>query len=130
MQEICFPCWLFEGRPTQGKMLLPNGQNWQSYLAGSSKNHCEISISITIFILFHLENFFCYSYKLRVSYSKEQICKQIQIPSLQTGWLSMPHNKLPDNHIYHIETFSPHCALRSCALSYYYSQFYLEFVKE
>ena len=42
----------------------------------------------------------------------------------------MPLNKLPGNHIYHIETFSPHCALGSYALSYYYSQFYLEFLKE
>ena len=33
---------MFEGRPRQGKKLLPD---WLSYLAGSSKSHREISIS-------------------------------------------------------------------------------------
>ena len=42
MQENLFPQWLFEDRLRQGRRLLPD---WQSYLAGSSKSHREISIS-------------------------------------------------------------------------------------
>ena len=37
--------WLLEGRPRQGKKLLPDWLDWLSYLAGSSKSHHEISIS-------------------------------------------------------------------------------------
>jgi hypothetical protein len=44
-QEILYPPWLFEGRPRQGKKLLPGWLDWLSYLAGSSKSHREISIS-------------------------------------------------------------------------------------
>ena len=39
MQEIKFLRWLFEGRPRQGKNVLPDGLNWLCYLAGSSKSH-------------------------------------------------------------------------------------------
>ena len=45
MEEIEFSRWLFEGRPRQGKNMLPDGLNWLCYLAGSSKSHCENSIS-------------------------------------------------------------------------------------
>ena len=42
MEEIEWP---FEGRPRQGKNVLPDGLNWLCYLAGSSKSHRENSIS-------------------------------------------------------------------------------------
>ena len=45
MQEIEFSRWLFEGRPRQGKNVLPDGLNWLCYFAGSSKSHRENSIS-------------------------------------------------------------------------------------
>ena len=45
MEEIEFPQWLFEGRPRQGKNVLPDGLNWLCYFAGSSKSHRENSIS-------------------------------------------------------------------------------------
>ena len=45
MEEIEFSRWLFEGRPRQGKNVLPDGLNWLCYLAGSSKSHRENSIS-------------------------------------------------------------------------------------
>ena len=45
MEEIEFPWWLFEGRPRQGKNVLPDGRNWLCYFAGSSKSHRENSIS-------------------------------------------------------------------------------------
>ena len=45
MEEIEFSRWLFEGRPRQGKNVLPDGLNWQCYFAGSSKSHRENSIS-------------------------------------------------------------------------------------
>ena len=45
MEEIEFSRWLFEGRPRQGKNVLPDGLNWLCYLAGSSRNHRENSIS-------------------------------------------------------------------------------------
>ena len=45
MEEIEFPQWFFEGRPRQGKKLLPDCLDWLSYLAGSSKRHSETSIS-------------------------------------------------------------------------------------
>ena len=45
MEEIEFWRWLFEGRPRQGKNVLPDGLNWLCYFAGSSKSHRENSIS-------------------------------------------------------------------------------------
>ena len=45
MEEIEFSQWLFEGRPRQGKNVLPDGLNWLCYFAGSSKSHRENSIS-------------------------------------------------------------------------------------
>ena len=45
MEEIEFLRWLFEGRPRQGKNVLPYGLNWLCYFAGSSKSHRENSIS-------------------------------------------------------------------------------------
>ena len=45
MEEIVFSRWLFEGRPRQGKNVLPEGLNWLRYFAGSSKSHRENSIS-------------------------------------------------------------------------------------
>ena len=45
MEEIEFSRWLFEGRPRQGKNVLPDGLNWLCYFAGSSKSHRENSIS-------------------------------------------------------------------------------------
>ena len=45
MEEIEFLKWVFEGRPRQGKNVLPDGLNWLCYLAGSSKSHRENSIS-------------------------------------------------------------------------------------
>ena len=45
MEEIEFSRWLFEGRPRQGINVLPFGLNWLRYFAGSSKSHCENSIS-------------------------------------------------------------------------------------
>ena len=45
MEEIEFSRWLFEGRPRQGKNVLPDGLNWLCYLAGSSQGHRENSIS-------------------------------------------------------------------------------------
>ena len=44
MEEIEFSRWLFEGRPRQGKNVLPDGLNWLCYFAGSSKSHRENSI--------------------------------------------------------------------------------------
>ena len=48
MEEIEFSRWLFGGRPRQGKNVLPDGLNWLCYFAGSSKSHCENSISFII----------------------------------------------------------------------------------
>ena len=45
MEEIEFSRWLFEGRPRQGKNVLPDGLNWLCYSAGSSKSHHENSSS-------------------------------------------------------------------------------------
>ena len=45
MEEIEFSRWLFEGRPRQGKNVLPDGLNWLCYFAGNSKSHRENSIS-------------------------------------------------------------------------------------
>ena len=45
MEEIEFSRWLFEGRPRQGKNLLPDGLNWLCFFAGSSKSHRENPIS-------------------------------------------------------------------------------------
>ena len=45
MEEIEFSRWLLEGRPRQGKNVLPDGLNWLCYFAGSSKSHHENSIS-------------------------------------------------------------------------------------
>ena len=45
MREIEFSWWLFEGRPRQGKNVLPDGLNWLCYFAGNSKGHREYSIS-------------------------------------------------------------------------------------
>jgi hypothetical protein len=45
MEEIEFSQWFFEGRPRQGKNVLPDGLNCLCYFAGSSKSHCENSIS-------------------------------------------------------------------------------------
>ena len=45
MEKIEFSRWLFEGRPRQGKNVLPDGLNWLCYFAGTSKSHRENSIS-------------------------------------------------------------------------------------
>ena len=45
MKEIEISWWLFEGRLRQGKNVLPDGLNWLCYFAGSSKSHCDNSIS-------------------------------------------------------------------------------------
>ena len=45
IEEIEFSRWFFEGRPRQGKNVLPDGLNWLCYFAGSSKSHHENSIS-------------------------------------------------------------------------------------
>ena len=45
MEEIEFSRWLFEGRLRQGKNVLPDGLNQLCFFAGSSKSHCENSIS-------------------------------------------------------------------------------------
>ena len=45
MEEIEFSRWLFVGRPRQVKNELPDRLNWLCYFAGSSKSHCENSIS-------------------------------------------------------------------------------------
>ena len=45
MEEIELSWWLFEGRPRQGKNVLQDGLNWLCYFAGTSKSHCENSIS-------------------------------------------------------------------------------------
>ena len=45
MKEIEFSRWLFEGKPRQGKNMLPDGLNWLCYFAGSLKIHRENSIS-------------------------------------------------------------------------------------
>ena len=47
MEENEFSQWLFEGRPRQGKNMLPDGLNWLCYFKGSSKSHRENSISFT-----------------------------------------------------------------------------------
>ena len=39
MEEIEFSRWLFEGRPRQGKNVLPDGLNWLCYFAGNSKSY-------------------------------------------------------------------------------------------
>jgi hypothetical protein len=45
MEEIESSRWLFEGRIGQDKNVLADGLNWLCYFAGSSKRHCENSIS-------------------------------------------------------------------------------------
>ena len=45
MEEIEFSRWLFDGRPRQGKNVLPDGLNWLCYFVGSLKSHCKNSIS-------------------------------------------------------------------------------------
>ena len=41
---------LTESRLRQGKNVLPDGLNWLCYFAGSSKSHCECSISFKIVV--------------------------------------------------------------------------------
>ena len=48
MEKIEFSLWLFEGRLRQGKNVLPDGLNWQCYVAGKGTSmyyvitkHCE-----------------------------------------------------------------------------------------
>ena len=53
MEESENARWLFEGRPRQGKNLLPDGLNWLCYFAGNSKGHRENSISFTFLESFH-----------------------------------------------------------------------------
>ena len=48
MEEIEFSGWLFEGRPRQGKNVLPDGLNWLCYFTGNSKSHHENTISFII----------------------------------------------------------------------------------
>ena len=77
MEEIEFSRWLFEGRPRQGKNVLPDGLNWLCYLAGSSKSHRQNSISCIFLESFHqvdMENvvkcykhFFCYFNALKTN---------------------------------------------------------------
>ena len=79
MEEIEFSRWLFEGRPRQGKNVLPDGLNWLCYLAGSSKSHRENSISCIFLESPHqvdMENvvkcykhFFCYFNALKTKSS-------------------------------------------------------------
>ena len=45
LEEMEFSWWLLEGRLRQCKNVLPDGLNWLCYFAGSSKSHCEHSIS-------------------------------------------------------------------------------------
>ena len=45
MEETEFSRWLFEGRPRQGKNVLPDGLNWLCYFASNSKSHRENSVS-------------------------------------------------------------------------------------
>ena len=56
MEEIEFSRWLFEGRPRQGKNMLPDGLNWLYYFAGSSKTHRENSISFIFLESTHQED--------------------------------------------------------------------------
>ena len=77
MEEIEFSRWLFEGRPRQGKNVLPDGLNWLCYFAGSSKSHRENSISCIFLESSHqvdMENvvkcyklFFCYFNALKTN---------------------------------------------------------------
>ena len=46
MEEIEFSRWLFEGRPKQGKNVVPDGLNWLCHFAGNLKSHRENSISL------------------------------------------------------------------------------------
>ena len=39
MEEIELSRWLFEGRPRQGKNVLPDGLNWLCYFAGRAVLH-------------------------------------------------------------------------------------------
>ena len=65
MEEIEFSRWLFEGRPRQGKNVLPDWLNWLCYLAGSSKSRHENSISFILLESPHQEDM-----KNVVKYSK------------------------------------------------------------
>ena len=77
MEEIEFSRWLFEGRPRQGKNVLPDGLNWLCYLAGSSKSHRENSISCIFLESPHqvdmknvvkcYKHFFCYFNALKTN---------------------------------------------------------------
>ena len=53
MEGIEFSRWLLEGRPRQGKNMLPDELNWLCYFAGSSKSHCENSISFMFWESLH-----------------------------------------------------------------------------
>ena len=75
MEEIELSRWLFEGRPRQGKNVLPDGLNWLCYFGGSSKSHRENSISFIFLESPHqvdmknivkcYKHFFCYSVALK-----------------------------------------------------------------
>ena len=93
MEEIEFSRWLFEGRPRQGKNVLPDGLNWLCYLAGSSKSHRENSISCIFLESPHqvdMENvvkcykhFFCYFNALKTNCVRAY-CPNIYCESMQS----------------------------------------------
>ena len=49
-EEIEFSRWLFEGRPRQGRNVLPDGLNWLCYFEGSSKPSWEFNF-LYIFVI-------------------------------------------------------------------------------
>ena len=84
MEEIEFSRWLFEGRPRQGKNMLPDGLNWLCYFAGGSEGHHENSISC-IFLEFPRQvdmknvvkcykQFFCYFNALKTHCDQSSFC--------------------------------------------------------
>ena len=87
IEEIEFSRWLFEGRPRQGKNVLPDGLNWLCYLAGSSKSHCENSISCIFLESPHqvdmknvvkcYKHFFCYFNALKTNCALGYVARNI-----------------------------------------------------
>ena len=84
--QKCERLLIFNGRPSQGKRLIPDWLDWLSYLAGTSKSYHEISISCIFLqspyqvdtkkVAKYWKDFLCYSNTLE-TYSVLLLCLEI-----------------------------------------------------
>ena len=119
MEEIEFSRWLFEGRPRQGKNVLPDGLNWLCYLAGSSKSHRDNSISCIFLESPHhvdMENvvkcykhFFCYFNALKTHGDRRRRCTAVPSSLSKSGDVRPP-----------LHCYLPTQIFRPCAIPEYF----------